>query len=67
MMKHDVLLMFLWFWALYVPGLYLIGSRRRLNLVIVTAPEVPAGGEREMLGLETLTWVPIDRRLIEQP
>ncbi len=34
------------------------------NLVAVTQPEEIAGGERSMLGFETLTLAPIDRRLI---
>ena len=49
------------------PGFYVAGSHgiRIENLVIVTEPAVPDGGERAMLGFETLTWVPIDRRLID--
>ena len=49
------------------PGYYVAGSHgiRIENLVTVTEAAVPDGGEREMLGFETLTWVPIDRRLIE--
>ncbi|MEM7742087.1 MAG: aminopeptidase P family protein [Pseudomonadota bacterium] len=49
------------------PGYYVEGSHgiRIENLLIVTAPEVPAGGTRPMLGFETLTWAPIDRRLID--
>ena len=49
------------------PGYYVTGSHgiRIENLVIVTPAEVPEGGEREMLGFETLTWAPIDRRLID--
>ncbi len=35
------------------------------NLVLVTAPTRIAGGDREMLGFETLTLCPYDRRLIE--
>ncbi len=35
------------------------------NLVLVTPPEAIAGGERKMLGFETLTLVPFDRRLID--
>ncbi|MEW5424757.1 aminopeptidase P family protein [Amorphus sp. 3PC139-8] len=34
------------------------------NLVLVTPPAALPGGEREMLGFETLTLAPIDRRLI---
>lgn len=36
------------------------------NLLIVTAPEIPEGGDRPMMGFETLTLAPIDRRLIER-
>ncbi len=48
------------------PGFYVAGSHgiRIENLVIVNQAAVPAGGDREMLSFETLTWVPIDRRLI---
>lgn len=35
------------------------------NLLLVTPPETIEGGEVEMLGFETLTLAPIDRRLIE--
>ncbi len=35
------------------------------NLVLVQAAKKPAGGDRAMLSFETLTWAPIDRRLIE--
>lgn len=35
------------------------------NLILVTAPEKIEGGEREMMGFETLTLVPFDRRLID--
>lgn len=46
----------------YKPGAYGI---RIENLVVVTpAAEIP-GGDRPMLGFETLTLAPIDRRLIE--
>ena len=34
------------------------------NLQVVTQPSAIAGGEREMLGFETLTLAPLDRRLI---
>ncbi len=49
------------------PGYYVEGAYgiRIENLVIVTEPSVPDGGVREMLGFETLTWCPIDRRLID--
>ena len=35
------------------------------NLIAVNAPKIPKGGEREMLSFETLSYVPIDRRLID--
>jgi Xaa-Pro aminopeptidase len=44
----------------YKPGAYGI---RLENLVLVEARDVP-GGERPMLGFETLTLAPFDRRLI---
>ena len=49
------------------PGHYVEGSHgiRIENLVIVEPPSVPEGGTRQMLGFETLTWCPIDRRLID--
>jgi Xaa-Pro aminopeptidase len=49
------------------PGYYRTGAWgiRIENLQVVTPPAPIAGGEREMLGFETLTLVPIDRRLIE--
>ena len=49
------------------PGFYVEGQYgiRIENLVIVRGPAVPDGGDREMLGFETLTWCPIDRRLVE--
>ncbi|MEL6768968.1 MAG: aminopeptidase P family protein [Pseudomonadota bacterium] len=48
------------------PGCYRRGAWgiRIENLLAVTPPAVPEGGEREMLGFETLTLAPIDRRLI---
>ncbi|MEO1274396.1 MAG: M24 family metallopeptidase C-terminal domain-containing protein, partial [Pseudomonadota bacterium] len=48
------------------PGCYRQGAWgiRIENLLAVTPPAVPEGGEREMLGFETLTLAPIDRRLI---
>jgi len=48
------------------PGYYKAGAYgiRIESLVLVTEPDVPPGGERPMLGFETLTLVPIDRRLI---
>ena len=36
------------------------------NLVLVTEPTAITGGDREMLGFETLTLVPIDTRLIDR-
>ncbi len=49
------------------PGLYREGSYgiRLENLVLVTPPAPTKGGTREMLGFETLTLVPFDRRLID--
>ncbi len=49
------------------PGYYRDGSFgiRIENLVAVAeAPALPGGDDRAMLCFETLTWVPIDRRLI---
>lgn len=50
------------------PGYYRDGAFgiRIENLIAVTALPVPEGGDpaREMLGFETLTFVPIDRRLV---
>jgi Xaa-Pro aminopeptidase len=48
------------------PGYYRSGEYgiRTENLVIVEPRATPPGGEREMLGFETVTRVPIDRRLI---
>ena len=45
----------------YKPGAYGI---RIENLCVVTPPQQIANGERPMLGFETLTLAPIDRRLI---
>jgi Xaa-Pro aminopeptidase len=49
------------------PGFYREGHYgiRIENLVLVTPPEPIDGGTREMMGFETLTLVPFDRRLIE--
>ena len=49
------------------PGYYREGHYgiRLENLVLVTPPERIAGGTREMMGFETLTLVPFDRRLID--
>jgi len=49
------------------PGYYREGAFgiRIENLVVVTeAPAVAGGDDRAMLAFETLTWAPIDRRLI---
>jgi Xaa-Pro aminopeptidase len=48
------------------PGYYKNGAYgiRIENLVLVTEPEKVPGGERELMSFETLTLVPIDRRLI---
>jgi len=48
------------------PGYYKEGAFgiRIENLQVVTGPATPAGGERAMLGFETLTLAPYDRRLI---
>ena len=50
------------------PGYYREGAFgiRIENLVVAQTAEVPAGGdaERAMMNWETLTFVPIDRRLI---
>lgn len=48
------------------PGHYKEGAYgiRIENLLVITPPEKIVGGDREMLGFETLTFVPIDRHLI---
>jgi Xaa-Pro aminopeptidase len=48
------------------PGYYKEGAYgiRIENLVLVTAPEKISGGDVEMMGFETLTLAPIDRRLV---
>lgn len=48
------------------PGYYKAGHYgiRIENLVAVTAVDAPEGAERELLGFETLTLAPFDRRLI---
>ncbi len=48
------------------PGYYREGAFgiRIENLVLVTEAEPIAGGDKEMLGFETLTFAPIDRRLV---
>jgi Xaa-Pro aminopeptidase len=49
------------------PGYYKTGAYgiRIENLQVVTPPAPIDGGERPMLGFETLTLAPLDRRLIE--
>ncbi len=49
------------------PGVYFEGRYgiRLENLVLVTPLEAMPGGVREMMGFETLTLVPFDRRLID--
>ena len=49
------------------PGYYREGAYgiRIENLLLVNEAVVPPGGERAMLSFETLTLVPIDRRLVE--
>ena len=49
------------------PGCYRDGAFgiRTENLVVVRPAETPEGGDRPMLGFETLTLAPIDRRLID--
>ncbi|MDV7143203.1 aminopeptidase P family protein [Tropicimonas sp. TH_r6] len=49
------------------PGYYREGAFgiRIENLIhVITAPDLPGADAREMLAFATLTWVPIDRRLI---
>jgi Xaa-Pro aminopeptidase len=49
------------------PGYYKEGAYgiRLENLLLVTPPATVQGGERQMLGFETLTLAPFDRRLID--
>lgn len=49
------------------PGYYRDGAYgiRTENLLLVTEPEDLPGGDRPMLSFETLTFTPIDRRLID--
>jgi Xaa-Pro aminopeptidase len=49
------------------PGYYKTGAYgiRIENLLLVEPPTDIPGGDRQMLGFETLTLVPIDRRLID--
>jgi Xaa-Pro aminopeptidase len=51
------------------PGYYRTGAYgiRIENLVVVTPAESVPDGDRPMLGFETLTLAPIDRRLIDLP
>jgi Xaa-Pro aminopeptidase len=50
------------------PGYYKAGGYgiRIENLVVVTELGRPEGGERELLGFETITRAPIDRRLVRR-
>lgn len=49
------------------PGYYKTGAYgiRIENLIVVTPPAPIEGGDREMLGFETITLAPIDRHLVE--
>ena len=49
------------------PGYYKVGAYgiRIENLVLVVPQKKPKGGEKKLLGFETLTLAPIDRRLVE--
>ncbi|MEM9148214.1 MAG: aminopeptidase P family protein [Pseudomonadota bacterium] len=49
------------------PGYYRRGAFgiRLENLVTVTEPDIPEGGERAMLGFRDLTLCPFDRRMID--
>ncbi len=49
------------------PGYYKAGAYgiRIENLILVSEPQMVSGGEREMMAFETLSLVPIDRRLVE--
>ena len=49
------------------PGFYKEGGFgiRIENLVLVQAAKKPTGGDRAMMSFETLTWAPIDRRLVD--
>lgn len=49
------------------PGYYRAGAFgiRIENLLLIEPPAVPESGDREMMSFETLTLVPIDRRLID--
>lgn len=50
------------------PGYYKPGSFgiRIENLIVVTEPKIPEGGDIPMMSFETLTFCPIDRRLIDK-
>jgi Xaa-Pro aminopeptidase len=49
------------------PGYYRVGEYgiRIENLVVVAPRPLPEGGERELLGFDTITLAPIDRRLVQ--
>jgi Xaa-Pro aminopeptidase len=49
------------------PGYYKTGAYgiRIENLVLIVPAPAPAGAEKKLLGFETLTLAPIDRRLID--
>ncbi|WP_099864646.1 aminopeptidase P family protein [Pararhizobium haloflavum] len=49
------------------PGYYREGAFgiRIENLIVVTPPQTIEGGDKEMMGFDTLTLCPIDRRLVE--
>ena len=49
------------------PGYYKVGAYgiRIENLMLVVPKKKPRGGEKKLLGFETLTLAPIDRRLVE--
>lgn len=49
------------------PGYYKEGAYgiRIENVVLVTPPHMPKGGDRAMMAFETITLAPIDRRLID--
>ncbi len=48
------------------PGYYRSGEWGiRIENLVVVAPAPPLGDNRDQLAFETLTWVPIDRRLID--
>ncbi|MEO0989582.1 MAG: M24 family metallopeptidase C-terminal domain-containing protein, partial [Pseudomonadota bacterium] len=51
------------------PGYYREGAFgiRIENLIVVEeAPKLPGGDDRDQLCFATLTWVPIDRRLVDE-